>query len=263
VSGLLDVGCALAGGLSGAAFYDLAARVPPAPRGQSELPLEPISAVEVEGESVELEPPGVEASVGEVRAELAPPPASLVGRLCTAAVTAVLFLGAAIHFGPVPELAPYCVLFCGLVVLSVTDIRVGLVPRKLLYPWLALVTVGLVGASAADAEWHRFVIAAVSGAVVFALFFAVWFALPRGMGFGDVRLAGVIALALGWLGALHVYVGLLVAFVAGSLWGVVAMLVTGGGRKTRIAFAPALAIGAVVGVLWGGSIINAWVGHGS
>jgi leader peptidase (prepilin peptidase)/N-methyltransferase len=206
---------------------------------------------------------GAETAVAEVREELPPPPASLVGRIGTAAVTAALFLAAAIHFGPVAELAPFCVLFCGLVVLSVTDIRVGLVPRKLLYPWLALVTVGLVGASAADAEWHRFAVAAVCGAVVFAVFFAIWYALPRGMGFGDVRLAGVIALALGWLGALHVYVGILVAFVAGSLWGVVAMLVTGGGRKTRLAFAPALAIGAVVGVLWGGTIIHHWVGHGS
>jgi leader peptidase (prepilin peptidase)/N-methyltransferase len=137
------------------------------------------------------------------------------------------------------------------------------VPRRLLYPWLALVSVGLLGASAADDDWHRLWVAAVAGVVTFAVFFVVWFVYPRGMGFGDVRLAGVIGLALGWLGPWHVYIGLFAGFAIGVLAGVVLLIVNRTGRKTKIRFAPALALGAVVSVFWGTAIINAWMGHGS
>jgi leader peptidase (prepilin peptidase)/N-methyltransferase len=178
-------------------------------------------------------------------------------------VTGGLLLAAAIRFGATPALAPYCVLFCGLVALSVTDLQSGLVPRRFLYPWAALVALGLVGASAAGDDWHALWVSVLCGLAVFAFFFVVWYLAPRGMGFGDVRLAGVIGLALGWLGPLHVYLAFLAAFVLGAVYGLVAMMVTGRGRRTRFAFAPALSAGAVVGVLWGGPIIHAWLGHGS
>ena len=47
-----------------------------------------------------------------------------------AAVTAILLAAAAARLGPAPDLAAYCVLFAGLVAVSVVDIRVGLVPRR-------------------------------------------------------------------------------------------------------------------------------------
>ena len=71
------------------------------------------------------------------------------------------------------------------------------------------------------------------------------------MGLGDVRLAALIGAGLGWLGLLHVYVGFVVGFLAGALFGIVVMAARGTGRKTKLPFAPALAIGAVVGVLRG------------
>jgi len=160
----------------------------------------------------------------------------------------------------VPELAPYCVLFGGLVAMSVADIRVGLVPRKFLYPTLLLVVVGLVCASSVADDWHRILTGAVCGVVAFVVFFVIWFVAPRSMGFGDVRLAGLIGLSLGWLGYAEAYLGFLVAFVAGAIFGVTKMLVLGTGRKTKLPFGPALAAGAVVGVLWGPALAHAWLG---
>ena len=85
--------------------------------------------------------------------------------------------------------------------------------------------------------------------VTFALFALLAAFSKGGIGGGDVRLAPVLALFLGWLGASNVYVGLGSGFILG---GVVAagMLVTRrASASTRIAFGPFLCIGAVAVVL--------------
>jgi leader peptidase (prepilin peptidase)/N-methyltransferase len=184
-------------------------------------------------------------------------------RLTAAAVAGVLFAAAAVRFGSVPELAAYCVLFGGLVAVSVADIRVGLVPRKIVYPTLGLLAVALVAAAAASGDWRPLADAAVGGAAGFLVFFAIWWISPRSMGFGDVRLAGVVGVALGWLGFRQVYLGFLAAFLAGAAIGLVKMAVQGTGRKTALPFGPALAVGAVVGVLWGGYLANLWLHAGA
>jgi len=183
-------------------------------------------------------------------------------RLAAGVVTGGLLAVAAHHFGAVPALAAYCVLFVGLVAVSVVDLRVGLVPRTVIYPVSVLLGVALVAASAVAGDWRALGEAVIGGALAFAVFFAIWFLYPRGLGFGDVRLAAAIGFGLGWLGLLHLYVGFLVGFLAGAAFGLVVMVRRGTGRKTRMPFAPALAVGAVVGVIWGSQIINAWLpGH--
>ena len=85
--------------------------------------------------------------------------------------------------------------------------------------------------------------------IVTLVLFAMLSALSKGgIGGGDVRLAPVLAMFLGWLGASHVYIGLGSGFILG---GVVAagMLVTHrASTSTRIAFGPFLCIGAVIAV---------------
>jgi leader peptidase (prepilin peptidase) / N-methyltransferase len=82
--------------------------------------------------------------------------------------------------------------------------------------------------------------------VVTLALFALLAAFSKGgIGGGDVRLAPILAMFLGWLGASHVYIGLGSGFILG---GVVAtgMLVTRrASASTRIAFGPFLCIGAV------------------
>ena len=87
--------------------------------------------------------------------------------------------------------------------------------------------------------------------MAFGLFFAIWWFIPRGMGFGDVRLAGAIGFTTGWLSLLHAYVAFLAGFVVGMVFGLALMVVSSAGRKTRIPFAPSLSVGAVIAVLWG------------
>jgi prepilin signal peptidase PulO-like enzyme (type II secretory pathway) len=178
-------------------------------------------------------------------------------------VTGALFGAAAHHFGRDLVLAPFCVLFAMLVVVSVTDLTHRLVPRHLLYGALALIVPLLVASAAVDHQWHDVSGAAIAGAVSFGLFFAVWWFVPRGLGFGDVRLAGVIGLTVGYLSLLHAYVAFLAGFLIGLLFGVVVMVASSSGRKTRIPFAPSLAAGAVVAVFWGGHLAQSLFHAGS
>ncbi len=177
-----------------------------------------------------------------------------VRTVSAALVTSALSGAAAAHFGRDLVLAPFCVFFAMLVVISVTDLSHRLVPRWLLYGALALIVPLLVASAAVDHSWHSLTGSVIAAAVAFGLFFAIWWFVPRGMGFGDVRLAGVIGLTVGYLSLLHAYVAFLTGFVTGMLFGLVMLVVSSAGRKTRIPFAPSLAVGAVIAVFWGGHV---------
>jgi leader peptidase (prepilin peptidase)/N-methyltransferase len=179
------------------------------------------------------------------------------GRTAAAAViTGALFGGAAAHFGSHVVLAPFCVFFALLVAVSFTDLSHRLVPRRLIYGALALIVPLLVVAAAVDDGFGGLTGAAIAGAVAFAVFFALWWFIPRGMGFGDVRLAGAIGLTVGYLSLLHAYVAFLAGFVIGMVFGLATMVLSGAGRRTRIPFAPSLAAGAVIAVFWGGQLAH-------
>ncbi|HEX3567629.1 MAG TPA: A24 family peptidase [Acidimicrobiales bacterium] len=174
-----------------------------------------------------------------------------------AVVTGVLTAGGANRFGAHLVLVPFTVFFSVLVVVSTTDLSHGLIPRRLVYPGLAAVSGLLVVVAAVDGQWHRLVTAGIGAVGAFAVFFAIWWLAPRGIGFGDVRLSALIGLATGWIGLVDVYVAVASAFIVGLLGGVATTLLRGTGRRTRIPFAPALAAGAIVAVLWGAPIVQA------
>lgn len=174
-------------------------------------------------------------------------------------VTAAACALSAVRLGAVPSLAAYCALFGGLVAVSVVDLRVGLVPRRFLYPTLGIVALGLAAASADTGAWRSLLHAAIGGAVAFVVFYAIWWIYPKGMGYGDVRMAGLCGLALGFLGFPQLYLGFLAAFLLGALGGIVALARRG---SRRFPFAPALAAGTAFGVLWGGWLGNLWLHPG-
>ncbi len=271
----LVAGMGVAGLVAGVALDAVAARVPPAPTpADPEAPLAPVGSAPAEAVDPGLPETGPATTAGTASAAPGAPalpdwrtPGSggtrpgPAERAAAGLVGGALLAGAAARFGPAPALAPYAVLFCGLLVLSLTDLRVGLVPRVFLYPTALLVAVGLVAASALASDWHSLWVAAASAACGFAVLFALWWFFPRGMGFGDVRLAGLVGGALGWIGPYEVYLGFAAAFVLGAVTGLALALRQGTGRKTRLPFGPALAAGCVVGVLWGVPLVNLWLGR--
>ena len=179
-----------------------------------------------------------------------------------AVVTGALFAALAVHFGPDVELAPFCVFVATLVTVSVTDLSHRLVPRWLIYGATVAVVPLFVASAAADARWRSLTGAGVAGAAAFAVFFAIWWFVPQGMGYGDVRLAGLIGLCTGYLSLFHAYLAFLAGFVIGLVFGVVLMAAASTGRKTRIPFAPALAAGAVLAIFFGGHLAHSLFGAG-
>ena len=81
---------------------------------------------------------------------------------------------------------------------------------------------------------------------------------PSGMGMGDAKLVAVLGLYLG----AAVAPAFLVAFVLGTIVGIAIIMRKGmiQGRKTAVPFGPFLAIGALVGILAGNELVNAYVG---
>ena len=176
------------------------------------------------------------------------------------ALTAALFVGAAWRVGAHVELADFCVFFAFLVALSGIDLDHHILPSRIIYPAVGASLVLLAVASGADHNWHRYQDAVIGGALALSALFLIHVAVPRGMGFGDVRLAGLIGLNLGWLGLAHVAVGLFAGFFLGAVVGVGLMAAGVASRRSRIPFGPFLAAGAVVGVLWGTTLVHWWLG---
>ena len=171
-------------------------------------------------------------------------------------LTGAVFAVAALRFGYDWRLPAFLVLFAGLVALSGIDIDHHRLPNKVVYPTLFATAPLLVLAAAATGEWGDLARAAAGGLIAFVVLFAIHFVSPRGMGFGDVRLAGVIGTGLGYLGLGYVAVGLFLAFLTSAVIGI-ALIATGiKSRKDRIPFGPYLALGCLLAVLFGAPILR-------
>jgi leader peptidase (prepilin peptidase)/N-methyltransferase len=92
---------------------------------------------------------------------------------------------------------------------------------------------------------------ALSFVVTLLTFMTLSFASKRGIGAGDVRLAAVLAMFLGYLGAQYVVQGLALGFIMGGVVALLLLITRKATRITRIAFGPYICIGAMSVVLFG------------
>lgn len=133
-------------------------------------------------------------------------------------------------------------------VLIVIDVRSHRLPDRIVLPTLvtllALVLLdALLGETASAAR-------AGAGMLILGGFYALLRLISHeGMGGGDVKLAAVIGLVLGWHGWQALAVGAAAAFVLGSLYAMVLVSLRRADRSTRIAFGPWMIVGAMLGIL--------------
>jgi leader peptidase (prepilin peptidase)/N-methyltransferase len=169
------------------------------------------------------------------------------------AVTAVLAVSVVLVKHSAGSIVLGLVLVGILVPIALIDLDHRIIPNKITLPAaIAAVAIGLVLRPSAVPE-QLIAGAAASG---FLLVFVL--AYPRGMGMGDVKLAGVLGLFLGR----HVAVALLVGVFAGTVVGVSIMARQGvsKGRKVAVPFGPFLALGGVVALLAGPPLVH-WYLH--
>ncbi|MGN6426711.1 prepilin peptidase [uncultured Leifsonia sp.] len=180
------------------------------------------------------------------------------------AATGVLFIVVAVKFAPAVlgaadaattiaamlQLAAF-LYFAGVsVALALIDLDTHTLPNAIVYPSYLVGLVLLTAAALLSGDWSAIATAVIGSAGLFALYLIIALASPRGMGFGDVKLAGVVGLFLGYLGLGPLLVGAFAAFVLGGLFGVVVRAVRPGGSR-GIAFGPWMFAGAWTGVFFG------------
>ena len=170
------------------------------------------------------------------------------------ALTIALFGLAVWRLGVTPELPAVFAFIVGGVLLAVIDWRVQRLPTRLVYQTLAGVGGGLVLAALLQWEWLPLATAVAGGALLANAFFLIWYVSCRftGMmilGFGDVRLAAVLGLLLGWYGLEYVLYGA----IAGHLVALVVAVATCVKERKlmlRFSFGPPLIAGTLAVVLF-------------
>jgi leader peptidase (prepilin peptidase)/N-methyltransferase len=140
------------------------------------------------------------------------------------------------------------------IALALIDLDTHTLPNRIIYPAYPVSAVLLTVAALLAGEPERLFGALVGGAGLFALYLTLALIRPGGMGLGDVKLAGVLGLFLGWLGWGELAVGAFAAFLLGGLFGVVLLAVRRAGRKSSIPFGPWMLAGTWGGILFGNTI---------
>ena len=150
--------------------------------------------------------------------------------------------------------------------LTVIDVRHHLLPNRIVFPSYAVAGILLLAAvivhSAAgpagfgampDGAAEFLGVPALrilaGGAVLWAFYFVLRLLYPPGMGFGDVKLAGVLGMYLGYLGWAHVFAGTFAAFLLGGLWSLGLLAARRGTLKSSIPFGPFMLAGAAAAML--------------
>jgi leader peptidase (prepilin peptidase) / N-methyltransferase len=167
--------------------------------------------------------------------------------LATAAVFGLL----AWRFGADWQLPAFLYLGAVSVALSLIDIDTRRLPNVIVLPSYPVAGVLLLLPAVLDGRWPDLLRAGFGTVALYAFFFAMALIRPGDMGFGDVKLAGVLGCYLGWLSWGVLGVGAFAGFLLGGLYGAALMLVGRAGRKSKIPLGPFLVAGALLSVLVG------------
>jgi leader peptidase (prepilin peptidase) / N-methyltransferase len=173
-----------------------------------------------------------------------------------AAVGAVVGAG----LGAVPALVPWTYLAAVGVLLAYVDVQIHLLPTRIIAPSYAVVICLIALAALLDGSLAGLERAGLAWLVMGGFYFALWFVHPSGIGYGDVRLAGLLALTLGYLGWGQLVTGMYAGFLLGGLGGAALALARRADRR-RFPFGPFMVLGALGGAAFGGvlaDLYTAW-----
>jgi leader peptidase (prepilin peptidase)/N-methyltransferase len=151
-------------------------------------------------------------------------------------------------------LAAFLYLAAVSVALAAIDVDTHTLPNSIVLPAYPVAAALLIAAGLLGGQPERVLTSLLGGGVMFGVYFLLALVYPGGMGFGDVKLAGVLGLYLGWLGWGSLAVGAFSAFLLGGLFSLVLILTRKADRKSGIPFGPWMLVGAWVGIFDGEAI---------
>ncbi len=149
------------------------------------------------------------------------------------------------HLGGVTTL----LIVYALVAIFVSDLLYLTIPDVIVWPAIGLVSFAhLAGVEVVASTPPRsaYLLAGLAAAGFFLLL--VLITKGRGMGLGDVKLAALMGLFLGWP---KILVAFYVAFLTGALVGVILILLKKKKLKDPVSFGPFLVTGTLVSLFWG------------
>jgi leader peptidase (prepilin peptidase)/N-methyltransferase len=170
-------------------------------------------------------------------------------------ITAVALAALCARLVPDPH-ARYAVpAFVGLaavgVALAVIDLDTHRLPNAITLPAYPLMVLLLGVGSWLAGDWQALLRAGLAGVAALALYGALGLAAPQGLGFGDVKLAGLLGLALGWLSWTAAVVGMALGFLVGAVVSLALVAARRASLRTELPYGPWMLTGAWLAVLAG------------
>ena len=156
----------------------------------------------------------------------------------------------------VPALPAFLYFAAAGVCLTVIDIDVRRLPNAIVLPAYPVLAVLLTVGAVAHHDPAALIRAAVGAAGLFGFYFLLAFLYPAGMGFGDVKLAGLVGGMLGFVSYSALVVGAFAAFLIGAVVGALAILSRRGTGKTAIPFGPFMICGALLAIFASGPLTD-------
>lgn len=152
-----------------------------------------------------------------------------------------------------------------LIIIFVYDFRHYIIPDKIIYPAIGVSLVYLLFKTLDFGHWNLFGIlnpflnGLLASVLAGGFFFAI-VAITKGagMGGGDVKLAFLMGLVLGWP---NILLALFLAFTIGAICGIILMFLKKKTFKSEIPFGPFLVLGTFIALFWGGEIVKWYEGY--
>jgi leader peptidase (prepilin peptidase)/N-methyltransferase len=170
--------------------------------------------------------------------------------------TALLFALTAVRFGRSTELPAYLFLAGAGALLGLIDTRHKLLPNRVTLPSIGIMAALLALAALGTGDWAALGRAALGAGILFVVFFVLVLVSPRSIGMGDAKLAALLGLGLGWLGATMLVLGIAAGFVVQAVLALVLLASRRVGLRGELPFGPAMLIGAALAIGWSDALLG-------
>ena len=185
---------------------------------------------------------------------LAPTRPGAVRVVAVTLLLAALLAGAGLLVGLRPGLAALVWTAGAAVVLAQVDLAVHRLPDRVVFPSMAVVAAAWLADAVVLDTWDALLRAVLAGVAAFGAAVVAAVVSPGGMGFGDVKLLGLLGLLLGWFGWSVLALGVLLGFVVGALGTLVLLVLRRAGWRSEVALGPSLLVGATLALALAGTV---------
>ena len=171
-------------------------------------------------------------------------------------ITGLVFAFLWWQYGPTLKLGILSFYYCLLAVILVIDLEHGLILNKIVYPatGIALIMVTVMAFFTPEQGLVKDIVSALIGGIVgLVVLLLIALIFRGGMGWGDVKMAGLMGVMVGFPGILA---ALLLAIIGGGLVAAILLILRVRGRKGTMPFGPFLSLATMVTLLWGVDLIN-------